>query len=227
MITAIIAAAGSGSRFGSETPKQFLEIAGKPVLVHTIHRFERCTAIDEIVAVLPRDRVEWLSGLNFSFKKPLSIVAGGPTRAESVRNGLSAVNPKTEVVAVHDAARPFVTTDEITRTIEAAKKTGAACLVAKIADSIKVVEDATIKRNLDRETLRRALTPQAFRLGILQEAFHNDNFDPAATDETSLVERLDRKYEIVAVEGSARNIKITQPEDIIVAEALLALETSE
>jgi 2-C-methyl-D-erythritol 4-phosphate cytidylyltransferase len=224
MNTAIIAAAGSGSRFASDTPKQFVEIMGKPLVVHTLERFVACEAIDEIILVLPKERVEWFSHLRLKFGKPIRVVSGGPTRAESVQNGLATVDEKTDVVLVHDAARPFVSTEEIRRTIAAAKRTGAACLVAKISDSIKIVEGGKIKKNVDRETLRRALTPQAFQLRVLQQAFNSDNFDASATDEASLVERLDYYYEIVAVEGSGRNIKVTHPEDLVVAESLLSTE---
>lgn len=227
MNTAIIAAAGSGSRFASEIPKQFVEILGKPLVVHTLERFAACSSVDAIVLVLPKDRMEQLSEWNISIGKPLTVVSGGPTRAESVRKGLAAVDERTEIVAVHDAARPLVSCEAIVRTIDAAGKFGAACLVAKIADSIKLVENGKIRRSVDRESLRRALTPQAFKLDILRRAFDEDNFDPNATDEASLVEQLEYYSDIVAVEGNSRNIKITQPEDLIIAEALLSMKASE
>jgi len=126
------------------------------------------------------------------------------------------------MVAVHDGARPFVTIDEIEQTIETAAKVGAACLVAEVTDTIKEVNTSSglLRRTLDRTTLRRALTPQAFKLDILQHAFRD--FDPNATDECYLVERLDYYYDIVYIEGSSRNIKITREEDLKLAEALLS-----
>src|SRR4029077_14500246 len=125
--TAIIVAAGSGSRFNSETPKQFLELCGRSVIVHTIERFQSAPSVDSIVIVLAEDQRESLK--TDSFDKIKCIVAGGDTRARSVINGLNAVDSDTTIVAVHDGARPMVTVDEIERTISKAKETGAACLV--------------------------------------------------------------------------------------------------
>ena len=157
-----------------------------------------------------------------SLAKLRPLVAGGETRAESVRNALDHVNPYTKIVAVHDGARPFVTVDEIERTIRKAETVGAACLVADVTDTIKEVDTSfeLLRKTLDRTHLRRALTPQAFRLDILQHAFRD--FDATATDECYLVERLDYYYDIGYVEGSSRNIKITRKEDLAIAEAILA-----
>jgi len=154
--------------------------------------------------------------------KLLPLVTGGATRAESVRNALSHVNPYAKIVAVHDGARPFVTVNEIEETIRKAQEIGAACLVAEVTDTIKEVDSSfeLIRRTLDRNRLRRALTPQAFRLDILQHAFRDP--DLTATDECYLIERLDYYYEIAYVEGSSRNIKITRTEDLAIAEAILA-----
>ncbi len=150
MNTAIIVAAGSGKRFGGSVPKQFLEIHGKPVLIHTLERFEACEAVDEIVIVLAGEQIENFKRKKekFGLKKVKKIVAGGETRAESVWNGLTAVDAETaEVIAVHDGARPLVTSEEILKTIEKAKEKGAACLVAKVTDTIKKVssEEKIIK----------------------------------------------------------------------------------
>lgn len=217
MNTAIIVAAGSGKRFGGDTPKQFLELAGKPVVFHTLQRFEDCAAIDEIVLVLPQSE----TSAKFNFNKLKKIVAGGQTRAESVWNGLQAVDfTKVEVVAVHDGARPLVTTEEITATIEKARETGAACLVAPVTDTIKEVADGKINGTIDRTKLRRALTPQCFKFDVLQRAFAQLNrFSKDATDESYLVEQLGIAVSII--EGSAKNIKITVPEDLVLAESLL------
>ena len=216
---AIIVAAGSGSRFGSETPKQFLEINGKPVIAHTIERFEAAPSVDSIVVVLTPDRA---GGFDISsFRKVSNVIAGGDSRAASVRNGLDALGDDTQIVAVHDGARPLVTVEEIEATIAKAKETGAACLVAPVTDTIKSIRGGEIAATLDRDKLRRALTPQAFRIEVLKAAFEDVNFD-AATDECYLVEQLG--HPIAIVEGSPRNIKITHREDLVLAEALLAAE---
>jgi 2-C-methyl-D-erythritol 4-phosphate cytidylyltransferase len=216
--TAIIVAAGSGSRFNSETPKQFLEINGKPVVVHVIERFESAPSVDAIVLVLAKDQIGSLE-LN-QFTKLQTIVAGGNSRAASVSNGLNAVSADTDIVAVHDGARPLVTVDEIERTIERAKQTGAACLVAAVTDTIKSIRGDEIAATLDRDQLRRALTPQAFRLEVLKTAYDGADLSESITDECYLVERLG--HPIAIVEGSVRNIKITHPEDLILAKTLLS-----
>jgi 2-C-methyl-D-erythritol 4-phosphate cytidylyltransferase len=217
MNVAIIVAAGSGTRFGAQVPKQFVEICGKPLIVHTLERFENCPSIDEIILVLPSKDIE-----NFqksSLTKLKNIIAGGKTRAESVYKGLKAVSGKAEIVAVHDGARPLVSCEEITATIEKAGDAGAACLVSGISDTIKEVSGGKISGTIDRSKLRRALTPQAFRIEILQRAFAQADLSEAATDECFLVEKAG--FEISIVEGSARNIKITTPEDLILAKIFL------
>ena len=218
--TAIIVAAGSGSRFNSDTPKQFLEINGKAVIGHTIDRFIAAPSINEIVVVLGADRVDGFDRSGFA--KVSAVVAGGNTRAESVAAGIAAVSNDTELIAVHDGARPLVSIDEIDRTIAAAKTTGAACLVAPVTDTIKSIRDNEIAATLDRTKLRRALTPQVFKKELLLMAFEGIPFDESITDECYLVERLG--HPITIVEGSARNIKITHPDDILIAEALLNTE---
>jgi 2-C-methyl-D-erythritol 4-phosphate cytidylyltransferase len=222
MNSAIIVAAGSGKRFGGKTPKQFLEILGKPLIIHTFQRFEACPEIDEIILVLPSTETAKFLQIagKYNLKKLSKVVPGGNTRAESVRKGLSAVRAATaDVVAVHDGARPLVSIEEISETVEKAKETGAACLVSAVTDTIKEIENGEISRTIDRSALRRALTPQCFRYEILRRAFENADLSEAATDECFLVEKLGQK--IAIVEGSARNIKITHREDLILAESLL------
>lgn len=222
MNTAIIVAAGSGTRFGSIVPKQFLEIGGKPLLIHTLERFESCAAIDEIVLVLPATEIENFQNITvkFNLKKLSKIVSGGTFRAASVLNGFGAVDSESaEIVAVHDGARPLVSSEEITKTVEMARQTGAACLVAGVTDTIKEVADGKIIATIDRAKLRRALTPQCFRYEILKRAFAENEIGEAVTDECFLVEKLG--CEIAAVEGSAKNIKVTTPGDFLLAENLL------
>lgn len=224
MNTAIIVAAGSGQRFDSAVPKQFLKLGGKPVIVHTLEKFELSASIDEIVVVVGRDDVEQMQQLasDAGITKVKAIVGGGETRAESVRNGFEAVDPASTIVCVHDGVRPLVTVDEIDRTIDMAVHFAAACLVGPVTDTIKTVDYGKITGTVDRTHLRRALTPQAFRYGILREALAAANLGESATDECLLVEKMG--VMISTVEGSVRNIKITHAEDLILAEAFLKEE---
>ncbi len=214
---AIIVAAGFGSRFKSETPKQFLEIGGKRVTDHTLERFQAAPSVDTIILVLSEDQAKSFD--RTTVEKLTNVVSGGPTRAESVRNGLHAVGTDVEIVVVHDGARPLVTVDEIERTIAKAIETGAACLAASLTDTIKSISGGEIAATLDRAKLRRALTPQAFKIEVLRAAFEGAELTDSVTDECYLVEKLG--HPIAIVEGSSRNIKITHPEDLVLAEALI------
>ena len=223
MNVAIIAAAGQGLRMAGKRPKQFLELAGTPIIFHTLQAFEQCDSIQEIIVVI--SAAESAGFLSLAGKRELrklrKVVPGGATRAESVLRGLQAVREATiEIVAVHDAVRPFVTPDEIARTVSAAQVAGAAILVSAPVDTVKEIRAESVVRTLRRDDLRNALTPQCFQYKLLRRAYEQvDVFDPDLTDESSLVERLGERVAIV--EGSARNIKITRPEDLILAEALL------
>ncbi|MDQ6653562.1 MAG: 2-C-methyl-D-erythritol 4-phosphate cytidylyltransferase [Acidobacteriota bacterium] len=223
MNVAIIAAAGQGTRLAGKRPKQFLELAGVPIIIHTLKAFEQCDVIQEIIVVIPaQESAGFLSFANkYDLRKLTRVVLGGATRAESVLRGLETVREVTaEIVAVHDGVRPFVTPDEIHRTVEAARLEGAAVLVSTPVDTMKQVRDGVIVRTLKRAELRNALTPQCFRYKLLRRAYdQTDVSDPELTDESSLVERLGVK--IATVEGSARNIKITRQEDLAIAEVLL------
>jgi 2-C-methyl-D-erythritol 4-phosphate cytidylyltransferase len=223
MNVAIIAAAGQGTRMAGKRPKQFLELAGTPILCHTLKAFEKCDAIQEIIVVIaPQESAEFLSLANkFGLRKLARVVPGGVTRAESVLHGLQAVREATaEVVAVHDGVRPFVTAEEISRTVEVASREGAAILVSAPVDTIKEVRDGRVVKTLRRDELRNALTPQCFRYKLLRRAYEEANVnDPELTDESSLVERLG--VNIAVVDGSSRNIKITREEDLIIGEAIL------
>ncbi|HEX7529562.1 MAG TPA: 2-C-methyl-D-erythritol 4-phosphate cytidylyltransferase [Pyrinomonadaceae bacterium] len=226
MNVAIVVAAGKGTRLGGNRPKQFLELDGIPVIIHTLRQFERCREINEVVIVLPAEETDTFLSFakEFGLTKPRQAVAGGATRAQSVQRGLAAI-AEAEVVAVHDGVRPFVTPEEIDQVVAATRVTGAAVLVAPVADTIKEIEGDRVLRTLPRSSLRRALTPQCFRFDILKRAYDQltqvEAEDFEVTDDCLLVERLG--VEIVAVEGSARNIKITQEEDLVLAEAILKL----
>ncbi|MGD9561643.1 MAG: 2-C-methyl-D-erythritol 4-phosphate cytidylyltransferase [Pyrinomonadaceae bacterium] len=222
MNTAIIVAAGSGERFKSEVPKQFLEINGKPVIVHTLERISAAPSIDAVVLVLAADRVAEYEARRGEFPKLAAVVKGGASRAESVLSGLNAVPDGCDLVAVHDGARPLVSVADIEAVVAKAVETGAACLVAAVTDTIKSVRGGEIAATLDRDKLRRALTPQAFRIEILKRAFETPEVNDSATDESYLVEKLG--HPVAFVEGSPRNIKITGPDDLIYAKALLGCD---
>lgn len=229
MNVAIIAAAGQGSRMGGKRAKQFLELAGIPIIFHTLRRFEECEAIQEIILVLPTSDAAGFLALapGQGIRKLTRVVPGGDTRAESVLRGLQAVRTATvEIVAVHDGVRPFVTCDEIDKTVAAAKEHGAAVLVGSVTDTIKEVDGDLVVRTLNRSVLRRALTPQCFRYELLRRAYEKvDVSDPELTDESVLVERLGQKIKVVA--GSSRNIKITRREDLAIGEVMLREELGE
>lgn len=227
MNIAIIAAAGAGTRMASDRPKQFLLLAGTPVIFHTLKPFEECDSIHEVVVVLPAEESAGFLSMagKFGLRKLVRVVPGGATRAESVKRGLMSIRSATaEIVAVHDGVRPFVTVDEISSTVGAAQSDGAAILVAPVTDTIKQVNDQAVVKTLDRNVLRRALTPQCFRYELLRQAYQQaDVNDPSLTDESALVEQLGQRVSVV--EGSARNIKITTAEDLEIAEALLRQST--
>ncbi|MDT5062784.1 MAG: 2-C-methyl-D-erythritol 4-phosphate cytidylyltransferase [Acidobacteriota bacterium] len=222
MNVAIIAAAGQGTRLGGNRPKQFLELAGVPIIIHTLKRFEQCAAIQEVIVVLPAQDAAGFLALagKHGLRKLARVVPGGATRAESVWRGLQSVRAATaEIVAVHDGVRPFVTVEEIERTVRAAYESGAAILTAPVTDTIKEVEKDQVARTLNRTRLRRALTPQCFQYELLRRAFEQSPDWASATDESLLVESLG--VAVTIVEGDARNIKITRPEDIALAEIIL------
>ncbi len=227
MNVAIIVAAGQGTRAGGtgggKGAKQFRELAGVPVIIHTLRRFERSATIGECVVVVPAAQSsEFLKLIEqYQLRKVVRVVPGGATRGDSVWRGLQAVRAATaEIVAVHDGVRPFVAPEEFDETVRAAQAAGAAILAAPTIDTIKEVKDNRVTRTLERAALCRALTPQCFRYDLLRRAYEQasaDNLD--ATDDSALVERLDASVSIV--EGSARNIKLTRPEDFALAEILL------
>jgi 2-C-methyl-D-erythritol 4-phosphate cytidylyltransferase len=225
MNIAIIPAAGRGTRFGGSIAKQFIELASAPIIIHTLRRFDQCAEIDALVVALAPAELEAFSKQvgSFRLQKPLHLVGGGRERSDSISNALEAIAAwQPELVAVHDAVRPFVTPMQISAVIARARETGAAILALPATDTIKEVEGGMIVRTLDRRRIYRAQTPQAFRYDLLRRA----NLEARAaglaseemTDDALLVERLGASVAIV--EGSPRNIKITTPEDLVLAEKL-------
>jgi 2-C-methyl-D-erythritol 4-phosphate cytidylyltransferase len=226
MNIAIIPAAGSGSRFGGQIPKQFIEIAGAPIIVHTLKRFDECGEIGAIIVALRREEIERFerSLCAHKIQKPVRLVAGGDERSDSISNALEAAKEfRPEIVVVHDAVRPFVTPERISAVIAKAREIGAAILALPATDTIKEVEDGFVRRTLDRRRIWRAQTPQAFRYDLLMRANEEARAAglPSAmmTDDASLVERLGES--VAVIEGLASNIKITTPEDLFLAEKLL------
>jgi len=220
--TAIIPAAGIGSRMHAERAKQMLELDGVPVLVHTLRRFEECEAVDQIILALQPNLTTEVLGLmaRYNFKKIARVVAGGAERQDSVYRGLQVVKEENAgIIIVHDAVRPFVKPEEIRTVIQRADSTGAALMALAATDTIKQVKSGRVQRTLDRRRIYYAQTPQAFRFSILREAFERAYADGfMGTDESQLVERLGQRVSIV--EGSAINIKITRPFDLSLAEAI-------
>lgn len=216
-VSAIIIAAGEGKRFGSA--KQFALLKGKSVLDWTLETFESHVKVSEIILVVKED---WLKEKYMSrYKKLSAVVRGGERRQDSVIAGFDQVKSgKTDIVLVHDGVRPLVSKDLITRIIEAAEREGAVIPVLPLEDTVKRVEAGQVIKTVDRTTLFRVQTPQGFYYSTLERALKKakeDNF--YGTDEASLVERTGEKVYIV--EGDTLNIKITSPEDMHIAEALL------
>ena len=224
-VVAVVPAGGTGKRMGAGTPKQFLMLDGVPMMLHALRALERAPSVTEVVLVVPKEERE--RALNevverYGLKKVLKVVPGGATRQESVQHGLNEVDEDVEIVVVHDAVRPFITEDCIERSIEAARKQGGAIVAVPMKDTPKQAgPDRLIQRTLDRTDLWLAQTPQTFRRALAVEAYRTAAIAHVhATDDAALVERLGHKVAIV--EGSWENIKITAPEDMILAEAILA-----
>ncbi len=222
-VSAIIAGGGSGKRMLSGENKLFIEISGTPVLAMTISAFESTDLIDEIIIVMPSDEIDRTRDLvkKYSFKKVSGIIPGGPTRQDSVFNGIQAVLPDADIIAIHDGARPFVTKEIIVRTVNEAKMSGAAVAAVPVKDTIKTVDAGSIiTGTLDREMLWQAQTPQAFSAALIKGAHGRAHkVGLSATDDSRLVERLGENVKVV--NGSYENIKITTPEDIKIAEVIL------
>lgn len=214
----IIVAGGTGKRMGAPLPKQFMLLKGHPLLYWTIDAFHRYDASMPIVVVLPEQHIPiWKSlCIGHNFHVAHEIVAGGEERFHSVCNGLAQVKDD-GLVAVHDGVRPLVSVQLIDRCFRAAEEHGAAIPVVSISSSVREVSGDTSKA-LDRSRLRAVQTPQCFRVPLLRDAFALP-FDPAFTDEATLVERTGITVHLVP--GEERNIKVTMPEDLVMAEAFM------
>jgi len=214
----IIVAGGSGSRMGTEIPKQFLELCGKPVLMHTIQVFHDFDPGSKIILVLPEDQQEFWEQLcrKHSFSLSHQVVSGGKTRFHSVQNGLNQITEE-GIVFIHDGVRPLVSKETLDRCFEIAQKSGNAIPVLSVNESLRKL-DGDKNISVDRNQYFSVQTPQTFRSEQILEAFKQE-FDPAFTDDASVAEKAG--FAIQMVEGNGENIKITTPTDLIIAEAFL------
>jgi 2-C-methyl-D-erythritol 4-phosphate cytidylyltransferase len=219
----IIVAAGKSERMGVNVDKAFLTLGSKPLLAYSLASFERCPDIDGIVLVVRKDRVDSATALAqmFGCTKLKGVVAGGATRQISVQNGLERLNDDVDIVAVHDGARPLVSPQLISETIASAKKFGSGVAASKITDTIKSVDRGNkVAKTVDRSKLWAVQTPQTFQVSILREAFQMVNRKNAVvTDEASAVELAGGDVRIVP--SALPNTKVTTPEDMLMAAALL------
>jgi 2-C-methyl-D-erythritol 4-phosphate cytidylyltransferase len=214
----VIVAGGSGKRMGAEVPKQFLELAGRPVLMHTIERFKAFSESIEIITVLPENQLRhWLDlQKQYSFTVPQTIVKGGSTRFHSVRNGLKFVIAPA-LVAIHDGVRPFVSIDTIRRCFSAAEQFGNAIPAISPIESLRIVTESG-SRPVNRFHVKQIQTPQVFSAELIKKAYLQE-YKPEFSDDATVLENTGEKINLI--EGNRENIKITNPEDLIISKALL------
>ena len=224
-VTALIPAAGMGKRMGAGINKQYLLLAGRPILAHTLSVFEQAPFIDDVCLVIPEDEIPYCRENvlgRYGFSKVRRITAGGRERQHSVLNGLRAMDSQDpeDVVVIHDGVRPFVPLSALEISVKTARANDGALVAVPVKDTVKVVRGGTVVETPARETLWLAQTPQTFRYGIIRDAHERAAADGwLGTDDASLLERLGMKVRIVP--GDYGNFKITTPEDLILAEAFL------
>ena len=219
----IIVAGGSGARFGAQVPKQFLDLQGKPILMHTIEAFgENRDGSFDVILTLPADQMGLWQDLchEHGFDVPHRVVPGGQTRWHSVKNALDSIIDPADVgiIAVHDGVRPLASKVLIARVLESARRDGAAIPVVMLNDSVRQVDAEGGNHSLNRSSLRAVQTPQAFDARLLLEAYAQP-YDPLFTDDASVVERM--SHGVALVDGDPMNLKITRPMDLVLAEYLL------
>ena len=216
---AVIVAAGTASRMGG-IDKVMAPLQGEPMIVRTVRTFQNCDAIREIVVVTRSDLLVPIADLCHDFDKVRAVIVGGNTRSESVKRGLGALSEKVKLAAIQDGARPLITDAVIDRTVRCANSYGAAAPAVAVKDTIKVVSGGIVSQTPDRSTLKAVQTPQVFDRDLLQCALSEAEKNGAAiTDDCSAVELLGMSVRIV--EGDERNIKVTTPMDLKIAEMLL------
>lgn len=225
MITvAIVPAAGSGKRMQGNLSKQYLPVDGKMILLHTLCVFELSPDIDEIILVAPEEDIPMVRKMIIEprgMSKVCHVLAGGKQRQDSVRNGLAIVGDHTDIVLIHDVVRPFISQNLIHQAVREAEKHGAVTVGMPVKDTIKRVNpDGWIVETMNRQFLWMAQTPQAFRRSVIQEAYRRADQDQFyGTDDASLVERMG--LQVKMINASYANIKITTPEDLLMAEFLI------
>jgi len=223
MTAAIIVAAGKGTRMGADVDKLWLEVAGRPVVAHTWKRFNDAACISEIILVVRDGMQQHFSELagQFQFQKPFRLASGGAERQDSVWNGLTAIRPETEMVAIQDAARPCTSAELIAATVAAARETGAAVAAQPVTDTIKESGDGQrIERTLDRSRLWSVQTPQTFRVDVIRRALAEvRRRGVRVTDDTAACELLGQPVRLVV--SHQPNPKLTRPEDVPYIELLL------
>jgi 2-C-methyl-D-erythritol 4-phosphate cytidylyltransferase len=218
----VVVAGGTGHRFGGPIPKQYLDLAGAPILAWSMAAFERAESVDHIIAVVPESDLFMVSETivdAYNLRKVRRVVPGGRNRQESTAHGLDAVEDREGIVLVHDGVRPFISDDVITRTIASVRESGSALAATQVTDTIKRVENGSVAETVPRESLWAAQTPQAFTIDLLRRAMElavSDDFE--GTDEAQLVERTGHQVSIVP--GELTNIKITNREDLERAELI-------
>lgn len=221
-VSALIAAGGRGLRLGADRPKQFLEVGGRSMLEASVQALAASDRINEIIVALPEDHLADVRKAWSGTAKPITFVAGGPRRQDSVANAFASSSPRADVILIHDAARPFVTPDVIGRAIDGARTHGAAIAAIAVRDTVKQAGEAVgdgsrpVRVTIPRESVFLAQTPQAFRRDVLARALEEGR-SVDATDEAMLVERLGLPVHVV--EGDPRNVKITTPGDLAAAQA--------
>jgi len=215
---ALIVAGGKGTRIKSKISKQFLELQGLPILMHTLNAFFRYSAEINIILVLPEDEITYWQELciKYNYTKPIIIKSGGDSRFQSVKNGLDAIEGD-GLVAIHDGVRPLVSEDIIGASFRLAAVHQSAVAAVRLKESIRITDQDNTKA-VDRSKFRLIQTPQTFQVGLIKKAYQIKE-DPSLTDDASVAEKAG--HLISLFEGSYENIKITTPEDLIVAEALL------
>lgn len=223
-VSVIIAAAGMSNRMGSKINKQFIAIDNKPILAHTLEKFEKCKFIDEIIVVSKEEEVEYCRKeivKKYGLKKVSSIVRGGRERQDSIYNGILALNEKTDIVLTHDGARPFVKIDSIEEGIKGVLEHGACVIGVPVKDTIKVLDPKNeVHHTPKRSLLWAAQTPQCFWIHLLKKGYELAAEEGiVGTDDSSLVEKTGHPIKMIM--GSYDNIKITTPEDLIVADSIL------
>ena len=223
-VSVIIAAAGMSNRMGSKINKQFIAIDNKPILAHTLEKFEKCKYIDEIIVVTKEEEVEYCRKeiiKKYGFKKVTNIVRGGKERQDSVYNGILALNEKTGIVLTHDGARPFVKIESIEDGIRGVIEYGACVIGVPVKDTIKVIDSSNqVHHTPKRDLLWAAQTPQCFWTHLLKKGYEMASEEGIiGTDDSSLVEKIGHPVKMIM--GSYDNIKITTPEDLIIADSFL------